>query len=180
MAHKPDHPPEEQEHHKKAFELYYSLGDRRSYKQLADKLGVSPSTIKLWSGMFHWRQRTRERDADVARRLADQTQQSHADERGRNRKIVHLALMRLAKGIADGKVRMQLGDLDRLIRLQSFLDDPPPKPGELKSPEDIAEFMMSIFHPLDSDARHKVIRIIEDYSRSEGPDGKPLPGASQP
>ena len=33
--------------------------------------------------------------------------------------------MQLAKAIADGRVKMTLGDLDKLIRLEEFLADEP-------------------------------------------------------
>lgn len=118
----------EQGHHQKAFECYVALGEKRSFKQVAKQAGVSLSTIKLWSRSFGWRQRIRERDAQIARRVADQTLQSDIDEQDRNKRIVRMALVRLAKAIADGKVRMQLSDLDRLIRLQSYIEGPPKGP----------------------------------------------------
>ncbi|MFC1476291.1 hypothetical protein ACFLQW_04755 [Candidatus Zixiibacteriota bacterium] len=118
----------EQEHHKKAFECYVALGEKRSFKQVAQQIGVALSTVKLWSRSFGWRQRIRERDAQIARRVADRTLQSNLDEQDRNKRIVRMALVRLAKAIADGKVRMQLSDLDRLIRLQSYLEGPPKGP----------------------------------------------------
>jgi len=113
----------EQEHQKRAFECYYALGEKRSYGRVAQEMGVSPSAVKLWSRSFGWRQRVQERDADVARKVADRAIQSNIDKLDRNQKIVQMALVKLAKGIADGKVRMQLGDLERLVRLQAFLDE---------------------------------------------------------
>jgi len=113
----------EQEHQRKAFEVYLSLGEKRTYRSVATQLGVSASTVKLWSRSFRWTERIAERDAQVARELADRSLQSAVDETERNLKIVRVALMKLAKGIADGKVKMQLGDLDRLIRLETFLRD---------------------------------------------------------
>lgn len=112
----------EQEHHKRAFEHYYALGEKRSYQHVAEQMGVSPSTVKLWSRSFDWRRRIHERDAQIARTVADRVIQSGIEEHDRNRKIVTMALMKLAKGIAEGKVKMQMGDLDRLIRLQGYLD----------------------------------------------------------
>jgi len=114
----------EQEHQKKAFECYYALGEKRSHGRVATQLNVAASTIKLWARSFDWSGRLQERDADVARQIADKAIQSSVDEQGRNHKIVQMALVRLAKAIADGKVRMQLGDLERLIRLQASLEPP--------------------------------------------------------
>ena len=113
----------EKEHQKRAFECYYALGVKRSYKRVAQEMGVSVSAVKLWSRSFGWLQRVQERDADVARQVADRAIQSNTETLGRNQKIVQLALIKLAKAIADGKVRMQLGDLERLVRLQAFLSE---------------------------------------------------------
>jgi hypothetical protein len=59
-----------------------------------------------------------------------------------------MALVRLAKAVADGQVRMTLSDLDRLIRLESFLRDEPDSRQEIiigdlrsKSTEELREMM---------------------------------------
>jgi hypothetical protein len=85
---------------------------------VAKQLDVSPCTVKLWSRSFGWRERIAERETAPARRLADRTRKSEVNEAERNRKIVEMAIVRLAKAIAEGTVCMGLGDLERLIRLQ--------------------------------------------------------------
>ena len=119
----PRTPQTESEHHQ-AFELFASLGERRTYRGVASQLGVSERTIRHWARQGNWKQLLRERGVDEARRLADQTLEATVTQRSRNRKIVEMALMRLAKAVADGKVRMQLADIERLIRLQADLDRP--------------------------------------------------------
>ena len=114
-------PQQEQEHHRKAFEQYYALGVKRTYRQVSLKLGVSTSTIKLWSRAFHWRHRIQERDAEATRQIADRNTQSVLEDRERDLKIVRMAKMRLTKDIADGKVRGKIPDLDLLIRLETYL-----------------------------------------------------------
>jgi hypothetical protein len=43
-------------------------------------------------------------------------------ERGlRNRKLVEMGLVQVAKAIAEGKAKVTIADLDRLIRLEEFL-----------------------------------------------------------
>lgn len=115
----------EREHHKQAFETYYALGLKRSHRVVANKVGVSVSTIKNWSRSFRWRERIAERDAQVARAVANRSVTDEVDHLGRNLQIVRMALVRLAKAVADGQVKMALGDLDKLIRLESFLRDEP-------------------------------------------------------
>lgn len=53
------------------------------------------------------------------------------DRRERSLQIVHMALVQLAKTIAEGDIRMTLSDLDKLIRLEAFLNDEPESRHEL-------------------------------------------------
>lgn len=115
-----DDPRVEGEHHKKAFELYYAHGEKRSLPRLAKELGVSVAALKVWSRSFSWRTRLRERDAQVARQLADQSSHRGQAENERNLKIVRAALTLLARAITSGDLK-QLGELDRLIRLEEHL-----------------------------------------------------------
>ena len=115
----------EQPHHEKAFEYYYGLGEKRSYDKVAKEFSVSPSTVKLWGKSLRWKQRLKERDLQVAREVAGRTLADEVNHRERNLQIVHMALVQLAKAVADGHVKMALGDLDKLIRLESFLRDEP-------------------------------------------------------
>ena len=115
----------EREHHKKAFEYYYALGEKRSHQQVAKKMKVSLSSVKLWGGKFNWKGRVQQREAEVARIMATKAISNEVTNRSRNLQIVQMALMQLAKAIVDGKVKMTLADLDRLIRLESFLTDGP-------------------------------------------------------
>ncbi|MFH1314031.1 MAG: hypothetical protein ABIJ00_12510 [Candidatus Eisenbacteria bacterium] len=111
----------EQEHHRKAFEFYYGLGEGRSYKLVAQEFGVSLATVKVWGKSFGWRDRVRERDADAARAMADDNLKSSSEKTARNRKIVEMGLIQVAKAIAEGKVKPTISDLDRLVRLEEFL-----------------------------------------------------------
>lgn len=42
---------------RKAFEYYYSLGDKRNLKKVAEKFGYSYDTIRGWSSKLRWRER---------------------------------------------------------------------------------------------------------------------------
>ena len=113
--------PNEQEHHRLAFEQYYALGPKRTCQQVAQKLGVSASTVKLWSRTFGWRQRIAERDGEAARQVADRSAHVALDDRERDLKICRMAKMKLTKDIADGKVKGKIPDLEMLIRLEDYL-----------------------------------------------------------
>jgi transposase len=111
----------EQENHKKAFEFYYGLGEGRSYRLVAEEFGVSLATVKVWGKSFTWKDRVRDRDANAARAMADDNLKSSAEKTARNRKIVEMGLIQVAKAIAEGKVKPTISDLDRLVRLEEFL-----------------------------------------------------------
>jgi len=123
----------EREHHKKAFEFYYALGEGRSYRQVAEESGVSLGTVKLWGRSFDWSGRIAERDADVARAMADRSMKKGMERGLRNSKIIEMGLVQVAKAIAEGKVKMTVSDLDRLIRLEEYLTEGPggPRPMEI-------------------------------------------------
>ena len=111
----------EQEHQKKAFEFYYGLGEGRSYKLAADEFGVSVPTVKVWGKAFGWRGRCRERDAQAVRTMADRSLEENVESLARNRKIVKMGLIQIARAVAEGKVKVTMADLDRLVRLEEYL-----------------------------------------------------------
>lgn len=121
----------EQPHHLRAFEYYYSLGEQRSYERVATEMTVAPSTVKLWARSFGWQDRLRERNLEIAREVAGRTMTDEVSRRERSLQIVHLAMVQLAKAIAEGEVKMTLADLDKLIRLEAFLCDEPESRHEL-------------------------------------------------
>ena len=138
----------EQDHHEQAFEYYYALGESRSYEKVATEFHVALSTAKLWGRSFHWKQRIRERDMEVAREVATRTLTDEVSHRERSLQIVQMALVQLARAIVEGNVKMTLGDLDKLIRLEAFLSDQPDSRQEIvfadlknKSTEELREMV---------------------------------------
>jgi hypothetical protein len=113
----------EQENHKKAFEFYYALGESRSYSLVAKECGVSIGAVKAWGRTFDWRRRVGERDAQSARVIAERGMKNSVERGLRNRKLVEISLMQVAKAIAEGKVKPTVSDLDKLIRLEEFLTE---------------------------------------------------------
>ncbi len=118
MSKKPPENPRAEE----AFAVYASLPpDERSYASVAQQLGVSMPTVKRWGAEGRWRERLAEREAEVARRVADRTTAGEVDARSRQAKLVELGLIKLANAIAQGEIKGTFGDLDRLVRLEGFL-----------------------------------------------------------
>ena len=148
----------EQPHHERAFEYYYALGEKRSYEKVAEEFSVSMSAVKLWGTSFGWKRRTKDRDIQIAREMASRTLSDEVNHRERNLKIVQMSLVRIAKAIVDGDVKMTMSDLDKLIRLESFLRDEPDSRQEIiiadlrnKSDEELREMIreeMEVFKEL--------------------------------
>lgn len=143
--------------HDQALLLYQSLGPKRTFKTVAQQLGVSERTVRSWAKQHDWRGQVAEREMAEARRLADQTLSAAATRRDRNFKIVEMALYKLAKGLADGKVRLQVADIERLIRLQADLDRPDLPGQKGKTPEEIVAGFFSWWRTLDAETRRRTI-----------------------
>jgi hypothetical protein len=91
-------------------------------------MDVDVSSLKLWARSFGWRKRIWEKDAEVARQIADKSLSANVAEADRNLKVVRAAIMRLARGIVEGHVKMQMSDLERLVRLENELVRGPNSP----------------------------------------------------
>jgi hypothetical protein len=112
-------------HHREALEVYLSLGEARTYRQVAERIGVSVASIKRWAKAGNWTEKAGEHDAEVARKIADRTLGSVMEDTDRLIALVRAALARLAQGVKSGNIKMQLGDLERLIRLYAQLSGHP-------------------------------------------------------
>jgi transposase len=162
----------EREHQSRAFEVYYELGPKRSHKAVAEQLGVSVASVKNWSRSFRWRERIAERDAKIARQLASRNFTDEVSRRERSVRIVELALIRLAKSISQGDVRMSLSDLDKLVRLEFFLRDEPDSRQEIilqdlkdKTDEELRDIMRKEF---------VLLRELTCYEDGEKPSESPI------
>jgi hypothetical protein len=85
-------------------------------------MGVAASTAKAWSKEFSWAERLAERDRSIAQVVRSRTEKTEIDSQVRNRQFVQMALVTAARQIAEGKIRATMADLDRLIRLERFLE----------------------------------------------------------
>lgn len=144
--------------HKEAFEYYYSLGSKRSYALVAQRVHKSVVSIKNWGANFRWQDRVVERDALIAKAVTEKTTGEELSYRIRNKKIVQLAIVELAKAIAAGKIKMTLSDLDRLVRLEEFLNENPDS-----RPEIVGTFNVSQMSAEELRARIK--KEVEELKR---------------
>ncbi len=155
----------EQPHQTKAFEYYCSLGEVRNYEKVAAQFGVAISTVKLWGTSFGWKERIRDRDLEVAREVATRTLDSEVSRRERNTQIIQMAILQLAKAVAEGQIKLTLADLDRLIRLEAYLCDEPESRQEV--------IVHDLRNKSDGELRELITReveLLEDVVRDDDDD----------
>lgn len=114
-------PASESSRSEKAFAIFLSLGDHRTYREVASQLGVALPTVKRWAKAGSWQPRVREQEAKTARELHDRYASGLLAQNDRNLKIVRAALISLAKDVTERKIKGQYSDIPRLLQLEKDL-----------------------------------------------------------
>jgi predicted DNA-binding protein YlxM (UPF0122 family) len=91
-------------HHKEAFEFYYSLGEKRSYTEVARKFTVSRTSVAKWSKAFNWQKRVQLRDVENAKKLEAKTDKKVVDEKTDFLNILRGTLADAVERIKSGKL----------------------------------------------------------------------------
>ena len=97
--------------HSEAFELYYSLGEKRMLSEVARSVGVSFSTIARWSGAFKWRARVLERDAKNAESIAKKTDCALVKQKTQYAQQIRDSLSLIRAALASAVDRIKKGSL---------------------------------------------------------------------
>ena len=110
---------------KEAFELYYSLGDKRSLKVVAEKIGRTERTIAGWSRSLNWVDRVKQREIEDAKNGALSTGALNSQTTGvktRYRILLNNLIKQTADKIAKGELSIKnIQDLERVIKLDLLL-----------------------------------------------------------
>lgn len=111
-----------------AFEYYYSLGDQRSIRKVAEYIGRAERTVQNWSDSFGWRERVAQRDREIAEEIARKNIKDIAESKQNYRKIIKMAVSRFVQSLTetdeDGKPKLKIdsiADLERMIKLDLVL-----------------------------------------------------------
>ena len=89
----------EQPRHKRAFEYYVSLEEKRSLSQVGKEFKVSDQTMTKWNREFHWQERVQKRDKKNAKALAKKTDTEIVKRDARNIKIAEGAIKVFAQSL---------------------------------------------------------------------------------
>lgn len=108
---------------RRAFELYYDLGDKRSLRSVAETIGRTERTIAGWSRNFNWVARVTQRNIENSqnnREGAVNTQLT--DVRAKYRVIINNFMAELSKRVLKGEIRVRnIQDFERLVKLDLLL-----------------------------------------------------------
>lgn len=114
--------------HKEAFELYYAMGDKRSYVRVAQALGLHERTVTLWGSTFHWKDKVLVRDAFITdameRELGDRLKQTKVQVVSMIRLMLEDAMKMHKDGITVKGARIRafdVADIERLIKTYSLM-----------------------------------------------------------
>lgn len=113
----------ENELQKKAFEIYYMLGEKRSLRAVAEEIGRTERTVAGWSRSFSWVARVAQRNIEDAKnRREEQINTQLTDVRTRYRIIINNFMAQLSKDVLDGKIKIKnVQDYERLVKLDLLL-----------------------------------------------------------
>lgn len=125
---KPDDKPEsikrvrkETEAQKQAFDLYYSMGEKRSLEAVASGCGRSTRTIGEWSRRFGWKDRVVQREIEDAANQGS-VANSVIDAKAEYRKIIRALIAGFIKDYKAGKIRIKnIQDFERVVKLDLML-----------------------------------------------------------
>ena len=107
-----------------AFDLYYSLGNERSLKAVANHYGKSERTIANWSRWFNWVERCTQRAIEESE--SKEKKAAQIDVKGRYRKLFNNLIIEAIKDFNNGKLRIKnVLDLERIAKIDLALLDIP-------------------------------------------------------
>lgn len=113
----------ENELQRKAFELYYGLGDKRSLRAVAETIGRTERTVAGWSRSFNWVARVTQRNIEDAQNSKEAKITAElTDVRTKYRILINNLMADFSKDIAQGKVKVKnVNDFERLVKLDMLL-----------------------------------------------------------
>lgn len=151
-----------------AFCYYYTLGDDRNYRNVAQQFHKSERAVRFWADSFDWAGRVAEKDRLVAAELERKTLKDIIDSKANYRKIIKLAVKNLVDNLTEtdeqGNPKMKItsiSDLEKLVKLDLTLMGEYTEITKVKS-----ENAGSVLTEADRKALQDLTRAIVDDIRS--------------
>ena len=109
---------------REAFEIYYQMGDKRSLRAVAEKVGRTERTVAGWSRAYSWVDRVGQREIEERKTTAnnDNILAQTVDAKTRYRIMMNNLLAMASRKIASGELRIRnVQDLERVVKLDLLL-----------------------------------------------------------
>lgn len=113
----------ENELQKRAFEMYYGLGDKRSLKAVAETIGRTERTVAGWSRSFNWVARATQRNIENAKNKQEEAINTQlTDVRTRYRVVINNLMAELSQRVVKGEFKVKnITDFEKLVKLDLLL-----------------------------------------------------------
>jgi hypothetical protein len=111
--------------HKEAFDYYYSLGDKRGLREVAQKFDISLTAIGKWSKNFNWQLRVQQRDIENSKNLEKKTNKGVINAKADFRRTIfalHQLLKRSLNEFIKSNNLIGIIDAKDLLRITTILD----------------------------------------------------------
>ena len=125
--------------HKEAFEYYYALGEKRSFRLVQGEYKVSNKTIASWGKAFNWQERIQQRDIEVSKGLEKKTNKEIINDKANYVRIIKEAMRQFEENLNKKKVPLEsTQDIERLAKLHLLLT------GEATERDEVLNVTMNI------------------------------------
>ncbi len=114
-------PLRETRRHQSAFELYYILGQERSYAAVARQFGISQAAAGGWGSAFGWDRRVQERDRIVSEMAAGMAIEDAAKARAFQLRLTRATMARWAQTLGSGKAEVSAADFIKAAQHELLL-----------------------------------------------------------
>lgn len=109
---------EEKAEHRRAFEIYYAMGEERGLRPVAKQLNRSLTTIHNWSKAFDWKERIEIRDTMIAQQTEKKVVETVVEIKANYHKILKAAIYQFVEDFKSGKIKINsIHELERAMRL---------------------------------------------------------------
>lgn len=110
---------------KEAFEIYYQLGEKRSLRLVAEKVGRTERTVAGWSRSYSWVDRVSQREIEDAKNNATDKatlDSKTTDVKTRYRIMINNLMAMASRKIAKGELAIRnVQDFERVVKLDMLL-----------------------------------------------------------
>ncbi len=163
--------------HQEAFQLYCTLGARRSYNEVARIMQISSNSINKWARSFDWKKRVEEHDSTLVGRLEKEIDETIAQTKARYHRRFRAAIdkwfqVNFGQPIAALKAvkKFSAADITLLTKLDLLLMGEPDMIGRIETAHD--REIDQLLGQLTTDELRELVTVakaIRDPAETEKP-----------